>query len=958
MEGRAPATAVELLEYLHAKLDGHFREVHARRAALWPASPVFAIEHDLDRTDLELLKSAVQSAIRQGFGPKSRRFWLPFVAYAAEVGYDYVGDEYWPSFEAAAAAPGWTTQSNRHFIKTFFHRFTDDYGGARPTGAWAEHFRIICWPITHAVLPTYLQRYLAQLMYEYRTGLTTALLSDPDALGARLASRASTYTERFRIFCENTTLLGQVAGALLAGDDEASPYLTGPTLHRIVEGLSKESQSRAWLRETKQYAHQIRSSGPPSHRADIAGMSEPKRLPRVTDPKLFLRREPEGWVPVVALPDLSSLALNLPHVVDELRSRQTLIAGVGRRLAPGRFLDPGQEVVLVSWPGVDQPFVQLVRAPDQVNRVLASQSMITPGPWWLFRMRPGGPAVQVKGTVVRPGSSYCLVCRTDDVEPPDVSWLTGVRITAEGARAFELIVPPAVGEPESAALAAIGITVASDVRVSPVGLVAVTWDGEGSVGWLAGESPTLGIHAGRTPSRLLVTIDRAPYLFNWPGLDTETFIELKGLEVGSHEIVVSLLPAAGETAAATATLQAVVHDPQVRPENATAGEGIRILASPARPSLNELWDHRAALDIEGPADVRVNLSLTLRDLNRNNLATLRRTVHLPMSTASWDDFARRELRGQDLGGSYDRAESCEITVNRSGLGYAALHVERGFQPLRWILSRRNRRPVAQLIDRTDGAETRVEFFAVEEPTTAIPKPSDAIIEIPPQGGLVWAIACDAVSALILPPDRNQLVAGRHAGPKVPIRQRSTAEVLRLLRHHAQWSNAELPADAFAEHERNLVLETITREVVCLIASSHRWSRLEHRLDRNHLINHLQEMQDLVGDTPPQRAIANTIGANLWRWVDRPDEMNAGLAEAIRPIAARLGLADRSDFVSFLLRLAGAPGKLGAWPASNPDALVEATLSTPVLIRAARFAVLGAQALTTDDEARRAPRGSR
>ncbi|MGH3435457.1 MAG: hypothetical protein ACRDRN_03215 [Sciscionella sp.] len=957
MRATAPATAIELLGYLHAKLDEHFRQLQVRRAQLDPVSPVFALEHDLDEAQLALLKSAVQSAIQQGFGPRFRRFWLPFVVYAAEVGYDYVGDEYWPSLEAAGAARGWATQNNRQFIKAFFRRFAGEYGGARPTGAWAEHFRIICWPITHAVLPTYLQRYLAQLMYEYRTGLTTAVLNDPAALGARLASRAVRYTERFRIFCENTSLLGQVAAALLAGDDEASPYLTAPTLHRIVEGLSKESQSRTWLRETKRYAHQLRSSVPRSHR--VGTTPAPKtmtRLPCATDPRFLLRREPTAWVPFVAFPDLSPLSLRLPHIAEELRSRQALIAGVARRIVPGRLLDPGQEVVLTSWPRADQPFVQLLRGPDDVNRVLASQCVITPGPWWLFRVRPGAPAVQVKAPVVRPGYSYCLVGRTDDAEPPDVTWATEVPIAVEGAHGVELTVPPTVGESDRAALAAIGIAVATDVRVRPVGVVAASWDGEGAVEWLASELAMIGIRSGRTPSRLVVTVDNVPHLFTWPDHDSETFIQLDGLEIGSHEIVVSLLPAAGETAIATAALQAVVHDPQIRPENATCGEGIRILTSPSRPSLNELWDNRAELEIEGPAEAPVHLSLTLRDLHRNSLATLRRTVHLPISTAAWREFARQELRRNDLGGSYDDAESCEITVSRSGLGYASLHVERGFQPLRWIISRRDRQPTARLVDRTDGGETRVEFFAVEAPTTAIPKPPELIIELLPQGGLVRAIAGQTVAAVILPPDRNDLMA-RHVRPEVPVGQRTTAEVVRLLRHHAQWSDAALPADAFAQHQRDLVLEAITREVVCLVAGSHKWSRLERRLDHEPLLNQLQEMQDLVSNRRRQRAIAKAIGNNLWRWGEAPGEMSAGLAEAIRPVVARLGLADRPDFVSFLLHLVRTPGRLATWPERDRDVLIEKILRSPVLIRAARFAVLGARALTTDDEAHRASGGS-
>ena len=66
---------------------------------LSPAAPVFALEHGLGDADLDLLKNAVRSAVRQGFGATFRQWWLPFVVYAAESGYEYAGGEYWQTFE-------------------------------------------------------------------------------------------------------------------------------------------------------------------------------------------------------------------------------------------------------------------------------------------------------------------------------------------------------------------------------------------------------------------------------------------------------------------------------------------------------------------------------------------------------------------------------------------------------------------------------------------------------------------------------------------------------------------------------------------------------------------------------------------------------------------------------------------------------------------------------------------
>lgn len=235
----------EVLSYLHERLDAHFRALSEARAALDPAPPVFALEHDLGETDIRLLKRSVRTVVSWGLQTRHKRPWLPFVVYGAEHGYDYVGDRYWPPFEADT--PGWQ-YDHRAWLKGQFIKF-------------AGNFPIIAWPITHAVLPSYLQRQLAQLLYEFRTGLSTALLSNPAELGSRLEIRARGYTERFRIFCRNTELLGHVSAALLAGDEEESPYLIHSTLERIVEGLSLEQQARRWLASARQSASTVRSSG-------------------------------------------------------------------------------------------------------------------------------------------------------------------------------------------------------------------------------------------------------------------------------------------------------------------------------------------------------------------------------------------------------------------------------------------------------------------------------------------------------------------------------------------------------------------------------------------------------------------------------------------------------------------------------------------------------------------------
>jgi hypothetical protein len=945
VERVAQAGMADILEYLHAKLDLHFSSLRDSRSSLQPPSPVFALEHDLAEADLGLLKDAVRGAVRTGFPLRARRSWLPFVVYATEVGYDYVGDEYWTTFEAAT--PTWAYNGDRQVIKTFFLRFAEVYGGARPTGAWAEHFRIICWPITHAVLPTYLQRNLAQLMFEYRRGLTTDLLSNPTALGAWLGPRAAGYTERFRIFCQNTSLLGQVAAALLSGDGDESPNLLGGTLHRIVEGLSAEAQSRAWLHGAKQHANQVRLTGmrrPTSGSGGRVGLQRRRteRLPAATDPEIHIRRERDGWHAYALLPDFSSLRGRLPHLYDELRTLRARIAGGGGAvLARGRLTYPGQEVPLQSWPASDAPFVQLERGSPEVNALLADQCVMSTGPWWLFHVRSGSPAVLIKGNFLRPGEAYCLVGR-DGAPPPAVPWVAMSVIVANGACAFDLAIPETINEEDVAALGAAGLAVVSDVKVRPVGLVARAWDGAGAVEWLAGDPAMIAIRAERLPNQCILAVDGTTYLIPWPGQQGELFVALDGLGVGSHELSIALLTADTGSSLASGTVTVTIHDHQVRPVEATKGEGVRLLASPARPTLNELWEGRADVTVLGPQGVRVSLSLALRGSRGEALAKRRRDIALPVNSAAWRDLARQELHSTEFRNAYDMAESCELSVDLAGIGFASLTCERGFQPLRWVLRKRGRVRTARLIDRTDGGNTHVEYYAVAAPTVALTRPIESE-ECPAHGGLVRAVSGESVAAMVLPPEPNGLLARGSSHPVISSGPRTVDEVTRLLAAHGNWSNADLPADPFAAHDQSIVLEAITSALVSRIAGP-KWSRIEQALDRDSLLDELENMQEHVGESLPQRALADVIASRLWRWASSSAIFESEFAEAIANIASSSGLRDRPDAADFILKLAHKPGSLATWEATDRARMIDTVLRSPVLIRAARFAILGVESM--------------
>ena len=61
---------------------------------------------------------------------------------------------------------------------------------------------------------------------------------------------------------------------------------------------------------------------------------------------------------------------------------------------------------------------------------------------------------------------------------------------------------------------------------------------------------------------------------------------------------------------------------------------------------------------------------------------------------------------------------------------------------------------------------------------------------------------------------------------------------------------------------------------------------------------------------------------------------------------------RPGAARFLLLLAGRPGQLVKWDATERDAMLRAVITSPILLRAARFAVLGSRSYKDAEDAKK------
>jgi hypothetical protein len=945
-------TAVEgrELEYLHARLAAHFEQLQARRAEAPQPAPIFALEHGLSEAELLLLRTHVCAAVRRGH--LARETWLPFIVYAAELGYEYSGDEFWQTFQART--PGWAIYGDRQYVRRNFIKFKETFNGAQPSGPWAVHFSIICWPITHAVLPTDLQRQLARLLFEYRRALTADLLHDPDELGRRLAARTWQASSRFQNFAQNTELLGRVASALLLGGEEDSPYLLTSTLRRIVDDLEQEREARLWLRDAKSTASHVRTRGfrPGVRRSELGQTRRSEALAPSTDPEFWLRREDHKWVVYVDFPDLSVLGERFPAVRDELNRLRAQIAGTANSpIASGRLLYGRQRFRLEEWPPPNAPLVQLEGGSTETNRLLSDQCVLgRPGPW-LFRLRERGMAVEVRGGSVRPGHEYILLSPSSLPSPLPV-WMTEAEVATGGIYAYGIQTPAILGDDDLSTLSSIGVSSVTEVEIRPAGLVPALWDGEGAAEWFVGETPMLAISTTRSVAHAVLTVDSEPELIPWPDGGAPMFVSIGSLDVGVHPLAVSLIGAGDDERVSEGSFDILIRAPAARPAGGSIREGLMMLPAPVNPSFEELWDGKAILEVLGPPRVEVAIDITLLDRSRRQLAQQCATTALPVDGAKWLAlFASRCRDNSVFQEVYDDAEACAVAVQHPLLGRVSLRAERLFAPLRWSGGKDREGRYVRLIDNTEGTSTEVEYYDFARPDLPVLADIGEDHRVrAPSGGLVLARAGEYSAAVILPREVRSL-ADIDLSPRLGDRARSLPELMALLALARSWAGASLTANPIGEWGRYRVLSGITGELCALIGGG-RWASIERRLAQAGVEPDPSRLQAAVGEERYQARLAADLALHIHEWTaEAPEDRASAFAERLVRYAPWLmSGTDSRSMAEFLLRLASQPASLARWPAVEVRAKLEQTLNSPVLLRAARFLVLALEAEQVTDDA--------
>jgi len=826
----------ESLDVFHETLERHFNELRRDRDIRRPGLPIFALEHGLGDGDLTVLTATVTEAVRQKVHPG--KSWLPYVIHATEVGYRYTGKEYWPTLEDQT--PGWEAHVGREFVKYQFRAFAKKFGGAEPKGKWASHFTTICWPITHAILPSDLQLQLARMLFDYRGSLTYEQFENSGELGQALASHSYQYSKRFQQFSANTELLGYVSAVLLS-ESHAIDTLLPSTLERIISDFPREAGRL--LKSARASADKVNKSG-------MAGMSRGGSAPtnhangmhsRETPPPIFFAEYGiNGWGVSFRVPDFSPLLARFPELREELAVARCFVRGGSPRpRARGWLLYSGQRVSLEEWPGVDEPLFSLEDSSVLTSERVALESRTPNLDQWLFRLGADGTGRLVKSGLIQSSTRY-LIIRGHN-EYPAASWIANAPVDLRGASAVIIQTPEVLTEDAASIVAKLGFGIQTNVNIVPIGLVPALWDGSGYAEWIVGDSPILMLSSSHDIRTCCVMLEGAnPLFIDWNVKNPHPIIQLPELPVGLHRLRISFAVGEGAQAVSDGYVDCRIREAEVSRVSGTFRDPLQIRVLPPSASIEDVWDGQAALDVNGPIGSRCKAVVMLLATDETNLATTRFRIQLPMPSSEWPAFHDRHMRrSAKLADAYDEAAQLVVEISDLELGSAEIRFEREEYPLRWAFKEIHGKPELRLFESGDtGVRTEVRYASFEHPTEFAEVTTIGPSFANNEGGLFIAKVGSISSGAILPREVLGLKDLMPPPPRIAVPMRGAKEVAASIELAQAWARARSPGHLIVEMSRQSVLTAFSAAVASSIGGR-KWISLEEARSRGSRLSLVQ-----------------------------------------------------------------------------------------------------------------------
>lgn len=949
------------VESWNTRLKEHFEELHQQRVLSKINWPIFGLEHGLSFQEV----SALQADIREYISKLtlSINHALPWVVYATEIGYRYEGYEYWQTFEEQT--PGWEYHGDRYWLRNCFTSFYTRYGGAKPSGIWADHFSIICWPITHAILPIDLQRHLAKILYDLRYQFSTEMLDDPNILGEMVRQRAWTANSRFQDFTQNPLLIGQIAAALLLQGQEGFESLILPkTLERIKQDLDEVRYVRGWLRDASRYAQKVHleglsrgSKGLTYHLATTVAHARQQLEEIAIEPRIILQPTDVGsWRVLLEIPDLSQMLVRFPQLRPALTESRCRVAGAsGRLYARGWTLYGPQLIALEEWPELNEVLLKFERSTPQLDFLLSTECLLRPGQIFLFKIASDDLAYQIRSLSLRLENKYIVVNTSGPFQQS--RWLAPAALECKRTHAAVLEMPDVLDSELEQFIKKLNLQVARSIEVWPAGLTAAKWDGEGYAEWVSTECPCIGFRVDHEVKNVSIVLDddqRNGLQFVPDTIGEPIFIGLPHLRIGTHRVAVSVQYTSTDLEEETGFLEIAIRDPQVwRP-----GTGIRsaliVIVEPRDPTLEQLWGNRVDLQVLGPELRKITCRIELFDTSTTEpvLSHVLPELELPVDTSTWRLYFDQNVRKmQTISNVYDSAYSCKIIFDAGELGSFTFKCERELRPLRWLVRYDSLGHAIKFIDDT-GALSSPSLckYDFNKPDKALPQDADAFRKdfVIAANGLYFAQSKEYGCGIILPPrdEGFDFHAQLNIHPEISQRVRSPSGIIEILRFIGLWSGSRLTGNIFCETIQRQIIEALTQYLFLLIGGK-KWGAVEDSIRNSTTTPSIESMVlglSYKAEYEKLRRQFSAMSASFYKM--STEDRIARLTFVCKPFIRIISQQSKEQptpgvpwLAELALRLASYPEGVLKWAGKYQRWGLDNLLQQPILVRCARFIAL-------------------
>lgn len=935
------------LDHWQERMERHFEALSKSRAA--SRLPLFALEHGLSIAETEEIGAQLRSRLLGT--ARLAPHWLLWTIYAAERGYTYEGGEYWQSFEEAT--PGWES-SDRYRISSWFSRFQRTYNGFTPYGPWASHFSIIAWPITHAVLPRYLQRQFAQTLYRLRFQLARLSSIEPATIGRLLATSVFDASTRFEQFLQQEELVGRMVLALLHQQDagEGEEPLLPATLDRIVCDLESIRNARGWLRETgRVVSNRFRglSKGSGAHSQDgmegfaTGGANEARPDIR---PDLRLHYKGMGtWDLQIDIPSFKDIAALNPEVRQFLKDTRCVLNGSSARKPAGWLLFSRRQAVLRDWPDPELPLVDFEKTNGTVAHLLQTECRMEQGPHWLFRIGRDGIARGITGRIVRPGYEYIIVSTSQTIDL--LEGMKSCAVNCPNINAIHFRVPEELPDAYEQWFKEKGFELARTIRVWPTGLPGRRWDGEGKSEWLTTERPCIGIVSDHRVETYQISLNgKESLMVNAGEPGSPTFLQLSELPPGRHLLTIRAQQsgvAIDRLSSHEGYLELRVREPEPWMPGSASHAGLIVSVDPHEAALNTFWENDCALSVFGPPSRRVTPYVVLQSAGEEELfnAQVCGPLELPITPVMWEKRFSDFLRREKCEWNFLEASSGMLVLDGGDLGRYVIRFEHDVRPLRWVIRQSGKGLSVRLVDETGQKDVEPEcyFFEMEEPRAGRRLNSSEALKgqpVEPPGGLFVAETPEYLSSVIV---STGLTGGGLGGLGVHPRHghisREPRAIVELLKDLHSWYSARVTG-YLAGARRRQVANRLMLGVVGMMAGWD-WSRAEEKLtsggDVAYFMDRLHDLAFKKG------GFASAVRLKAPKVIGGEDALSAWYYELSR----RFAICFDEKLCRFVIDLASRPHLL---PTLYPDSLqdlVRHAQSYENLVRGARLAVFSRMA---------------